>query len=94
MGPDERRRLRAAYGEAWAQRIQEGNTDPELLRAALRDAGLAAEYLDNENGWKVAVGFWNDGVPPDKLTGAAIRSLRDPLKQLFNIFREVRRDLK
>jgi hypothetical protein len=94
MGPDERRRLRADYGEAWARRVREGNTDPELLKAALREADLAAEYVDNEVGWNVAVGFWNDGVPPNKLTGAAFRALREPLKQLVHTFGEIRRHLK
>lgn len=93
VGLDERRRLRAAYEQAWARRLREGNTNPELLRVALREADLS-EWVEDEVAWKVSVGFWNDGVPPDKLTPAAFKAMGGPLRQIFQAFGEIRRQLK
>jgi hypothetical protein len=93
MDRDERRRLRAAYEQPCARRVREENTDPELLRTALRETDLA-EWVDDEIAWNVSVGFWNDGVPADKLPTAAFRAIRRPLRQIFEAFGEIGRQLK
>jgi hypothetical protein len=98
MGKEGFRQLRGAYSAAWATRVRLADASGDVLLAQLRQHGLH-EFADAGIGRDLILGFWQRGVPPDRLqrefrravSGLAVTALTEmagSAREVWRFFRD------